>query len=133
MEKLIEDELNKFLLKIREKFEIKSVILFGSRARGDFLPYSDTDLIIIGDFKLDFFNRAYNLLILNESKYNFEIFCYTEEEFENMFLKGNALILDSIYEGVPLVGKSFFSSYKNRINEMIQKGLKRSRCTWVLL
>ncbi|TFG17393.1 MAG: hypothetical protein EU531_03410 [Promethearchaeota archaeon] len=47
----------------------------------------------------------------------FELFCYTEEEFENMFLKGNALILDSIHEGVALHGQSFFANYKDRMNE----------------
>ena len=133
MQKTIKDDLNQFISKIKKVVKIKCVILFGSRARGDYDPYSDVDLILIGDFKEKFLDRTFNLLILNESRFNFEIFCYTEGEFEKMFIKGNALILDAIYEGIPLDGKRFFESYKRKMNEMIQKGLKRSRCTWILL
>lgn len=133
MQKTIKEELNKFIAKVKTDVKIKCVILFGSRARGDFGPYSDVDLIFIGSFNRNFIERAYSLLILNESRFNFELFCYTEEEFEKMFISGNALILDAIYDGIPLEGFHFFESYKNRMNEMIQKGLKRSKCTWILL
>ena len=133
MKLMIKNELDNFISKIKNKKMIKSVILFGSRARGDYSPFSDVDLIIIGDFKKKFIMRAFDLLILNESRFNFEIFCYTEEEFEKMFVKGNALILDAIFEGIPLEGKNLFNLYKRRMNEMIQKGLKRSSCTWVLI
>jgi len=133
MKKEIEKELNHFISRLIKNFNLKCVILFGSQARGDYLPYSDIDLIIISDFNKDFFNRSRKFLFLNESRYNFEIFCYTEEEFEKMFIKGNALILDAIFEGRSLIGNSFFMKYKNKMNDMIQKGLKRSKCTWILL
>ncbi len=133
MQKTINEELNKFIAKVKRDVKIKCLILFGSRARGDFGPYSDVDLILIADFSKNFLERAYSLLILNESRFNFELFCYTEEEFEKMFTSGNALILDAIYDGIPLEGFHFFELYKNKMNEMIQKGLKRSSCTWILL
>ncbi len=129
----IKNEIYDFISKIKELINIKSVILFGSRARGDHSPYSDIDLIIVADFKERFMERAPKLLIFNESKFNFEIFCYTEEEFNKMFTNGNALILDAIYEGIALKGKSFFDVYKDRMNKMIQKGLRRSNCTWILI
>lgn len=83
-----------------------------------------------------FFNiykRSLKLALLNESRYNFELFCYTEEEFEMMFVKGNALIYDAIYEGKPLAGTPLFNKYKKRMNQMIQKGLSRSNCSWILI
>ncbi len=133
MKKEIEKELEHFISKIENYYNINCVILFGSQARGDYLPYSDIDLIIIADFKDEFFKRSLKLMLLNESRYNFELFCYTGEEFEMMFVKGNALIYDAIYEGKPLTGSHFFNKYKKRMNQMIQKGLSRSNCSWVLI
>ena len=115
------------------KYLKPDVILFGSQARGDFTPYSDVDLILIGDFKEKFMKRASKLLTYNKSNLNIEICCYTKKEFEKMFSDGNALILDAIYEGLPLKGDDFFKLYKSRFDEMIKKGLKRSNCTWILV
>jgi len=133
MKKEIEKELEHFISKLENHYNLNCVILFGSQARGDYLPYSDIDLIIIADFKDEFFKRSLKLTLLNESRYNFELFCYTEEEFEMMFVKGNALIYDAIYEGKPLAGSHFFNKYNKRMNQMIQKGLSRSNCSWVLI
>ncbi len=133
MKKEVKNELNSFIDKIKKSIEITCVILFGSQARGDYTRISDIDLIIIAGFNEDFFNRILNLTRLNKSRYNFELFCYTETEFSKMFARGNALILDSINEGIPLLGKSFFKIYKEKLNQLFQKGLKRSRCTWILV
>lgn len=133
MKEEIEKELEHFISKLENQYILNCVILFGSQARGDYLPYSDIDLIIIADFKDEFFKRSLKLTLLNESRYNFELFCYTEEEFDMMFVKGNALIYDAIYEGKPLVGSHLFNKYDKRMNKMIQKGLNRSNCSWVLI
>ncbi len=133
MKKEIEKELIHFVSKLKNHINLNCVILFGSQARGDYLPYSDIDLIIIADFKDEFFKRSLKLTLLNESRYNFELFCYTGEEFEMMFVKGNALIYDAIYEGKPLASTHLFNKYKKRMNHMIQKGLSRSNCSWILI
>ncbi|MHA1671732.1 MAG: nucleotidyltransferase domain-containing protein [Promethearchaeota archaeon] len=133
MKKEVQIELNSFIKKIEKTIEIACAILFGSQARGDYTQISDIDLIIIADFKEDFFNRILNLTRLNESGYNFELFCYTETEFKKMFERGNAFILDSINDGIPLVGESFFTCYKERLNQLFQRGLKKSKCTWILV
>ena len=133
MKKEIQNELNSFIYRIKKTIEMSCIILFGSQARGDYTQVSDIDLIIIADFKEDFFNRILNLTRLNESRYNFELFCYTETEFSKMFERGNALVLDSINEGIPLLGKSFFKIYKEKLNQLFRKGLKKSSCTWILV
>ena len=133
MKKEVQKELNSFIKKIKKTIEIKCVILFGSQARGDYSQVSDIDLIIIAEFKEDFFNRILNLTRLNKSRYNFELFCYTETEFNKMFERGNALVFDSINEGIPLLGESFFTRYKEKLNQLFQRGLKKSKCTWILV
>lgn len=133
LENTVNEIISEFISEINKIVKINCIILFGSQARGDFTPYSDVDLILIGDFKEKFMKRASKLLTYNKSNLNIEIFCYTKKEFEKMFSDGNALILDAIYEGLPLKGDDFFKLYKSRFDEMIKKGLKRSNCTWILV
>ena len=47
-----------FIAKVRTKYRITQAILFGSRARGDFLVDSDCDTIVVSpDFEGVFFSR----------------------------------------------------------------------------
>lgn len=112
--------------------ELDCVILFGSRARGDHTRKSDIDLIIVGDFQEKFIYRPLKLLEFNQTNHALELFCYTPQEFETMFLRGEVIILDALDEGIPLMGEFFFRSYKKRFDELVQEGLKRSRCSWIL-
>jgi len=58
--KLLRNEqnaLNEVLSMLIQKFPIKRVILFGSKARGDFDEYSDIDLLFVMDKVLDIKNE----------------------------------------------------------------------------
>ncbi|OYT27558.1 MAG: DNA polymerase subunit beta [Thermofilum sp. ex4484_82] len=39
--------LREYVEKISRKYPKSTIILFGSRARGDYLPYSDYDLVVV--------------------------------------------------------------------------------------
>ncbi|MEO2116781.1 MAG: nucleotidyltransferase domain-containing protein, partial [Methanocaldococcus sp.] len=45
-----DEKIRKFINKLKEKFKPYKIILFGSRARGDYLEESDYDLIIVSDY-----------------------------------------------------------------------------------
>ena len=60
MNSKVKNDLRSFVSKVKKKIKLKCMILFGSRARGDFSPFSDVDLIIIGDFKEEFLNSPYD-------------------------------------------------------------------------
>ena len=45
------NELKKFKNNIKDHQKVDKMILFGSRARGDYNKNSDVDIIIVGDFK----------------------------------------------------------------------------------
>ena len=49
----IKSEVIKYVKRLNKKFKVEKSILFGSRARDDYLDKSDVDLIIISK---DFFN-----------------------------------------------------------------------------
>ena len=43
-------QIEKHLISIANKYSIPKIVLYGSRARGDFMPQSDIDLAIYGEF-----------------------------------------------------------------------------------
>jgi len=61
---------------------VDQMILFGSRARGDWLLTSDADLVIVSpDFQgLRFADRSAEVLRHWRGRVDLEVFCYTPEE-----------------------------------------------------
>lgn len=78
------NKLKTFLQKIKKKFNIDKSILFGSRAREDWLKTSDIDLILVSkDFeKTNFKKRIREVLKYWNENLDLEVICYTPEEFE---------------------------------------------------
>jgi len=54
--------LKEVVERLRREFGAKAVVLFGSRARGDWKPWSDFDLLIIADFKEKYLDRVGRVL-----------------------------------------------------------------------
>ncbi len=130
--KMLIQKLKDFINEIKNNFGIRCAILFGSQARGDFLPYSDIDLIVIGNFKEKFINRGINIYKKFESNQSIDVFCYTPEEFETMFFKGVVSILDGLDEGICLFGEEFFDNYHTKLLKLKKLGLKKDPPIWIL-
>lgn len=77
-------DIKDFLDKIRSEFHPEIIILFGSRARGDYLKDSDYDLIIVSPYfdKVHFLDRIYMLLEFWDYDWDVDLLPYTPEEFE---------------------------------------------------
>ena len=92
--------------KNKNKFpEIKKVLLFGSRARGDWGLRSDADVLVIlkESQHTRFFDRIPRYLdLFSKVSLPVDVFPYTEEELERMKKKGNKLILRALKEGILL-------------------------------
>lgn len=73
-----------FAEKLRKKFNVQKIILFGSRARGDWLHTSDYDFIIVSpDFeKIGFLERPVQVLRKTKTYFAMDLLCYTPQEFE---------------------------------------------------
>ena len=71
--------LKHFIKKMKEFYKLECVILFGSQARGDFKPYSDIDLIIVGDFKEKFIERGKYFYEEHSYIIGMDAFCYTSQ------------------------------------------------------
>ena len=97
--------VREFARKISKHLDVKKVILFGSRARGDSLKHSDFDVIVISkDFeKIPFSRRA--IILYDDWKHDIslEVLCYTPEEFKEK--KGQiSIIKEVIKEGIEIIG-----------------------------
>jgi len=77
-------ELQGFIKRVKAKYIGCKIILFGSRARGDFLADSDYDFIIISErFEgTKFAERIERIQALWKGHLDIEPLCYTPAEFD---------------------------------------------------
>ncbi|MDH5806808.1 MAG: nucleotidyltransferase domain-containing protein [Candidatus Methanomethylicaceae archaeon] len=132
-EQLKNEELLKVVKKILEKFHVDVIILFGSRARGDYKPWSDYDILIIANFKEKYLDRIAEILeLLNEIKITIEPHPYTLKEAIEMLKKGNPIIVDAISEGLILYEGEGLKELLKVYEELLKKGLKKSEVSIIL-
>ncbi|HDI31835.1 MAG TPA: nucleotidyltransferase domain-containing protein [Thermofilum sp.] len=125
--------LKEVIGKIQAKYKIHAILLFGSRARGDYMPWSDYDLLIIGEFKERYLERIGNLLeLVKELSIEIEPHPYTFKEALNMLKKGNPIIIDAIEEGKLLYKDDKFDKLLEEYEKLKRRGLTRSDTSIVL-
>jgi len=127
------DVLKEVVERLVRKLGVKAIILFGSRARGDWLPWSDYDLLVIADFKEKYLDRLRRILeIVSDVPVNIEPHPYTLEEATEMLRRGNPTIVDALEEGIVLYASKDLEVLKKIYKEMKRRGLKRSNTTIIL-
>jgi len=92
-----------FARRLREEVGATTVILFGSRARGDSLRESDYDFVVVSErFEgMPFFQRPVDLYRLWQGKPGAELLCYTPEEFERK-RRQITIVREAVREGIEL-------------------------------
>jgi len=97
------EEIADFLKLVEQRFRPKLVILFGSRARGDYLKHSDYDIIIVSDsFEgIHFLDRLTMLFELWDYDYDLDILAYTPKEFEEK-RREIGVVHDAMKEGIEI-------------------------------
>lgn len=109
--------------------ELVSIVLFGSRARGEGTGRSDWDIFILAEdlpehpFERQFFLRE---MVPKEFPFQISILPKTKEEFEKDFL---SIYLDIAMDGIILFDRDHYIQKKlQKIKAIIQEaGLKRTR------
>jgi len=125
----VSDELREYVERVSRRVRLHAAILFGSRARGDHGPWSDYDLLLIGDFKEPYLDRLKTLLDLTEGiRIPIELHPYTLEEALKMLERGNPSIVDAVEEGKPILVREGWEKILERYRSMKRRGkLKRTR------
>ena len=123
------DELREYVERVSRRVRLHAAILFGSRARGDHGPWSDYDLLLIGDFKEPYLDRLKTLLDLTEGiRIPIELHPYTLEEALKMLERGNPSIVDAVEEGEPILVGEGWEEILEKYRSMKRRGkLKRTR------
>ena len=83
------NELKKFKKRVDSQVGIDKMLLFGSRAKGNYKKNSDFDILFVSDkFKRVRWEKRELMLYpywdFNEIQQGFDFLCYTPEEFEKM-------------------------------------------------
>ena len=123
------DELREYVERVSRRVRLHAAILFGSRARGDHGPWSDYDLLLIGDFKEPYLDRLKTLLDLTQGiRIPIEPHPYTLEEALKMLERGNPSIVDAVEEGEPILVGEGWEEILEKYRSMKRRGkLKRTR------
>jgi len=99
--------LKKFVKAVEQRFKPDKIILFGSRARGDFLEDSDYDILIVADYfsKMLYPQRVTEALEELKDPLDVELICLTPEEFSKKS-KQITIIAEAVREGKELLAKA---------------------------
>ena len=97
------DEIIKEIVERLKKVpEVKKIIMFGSRARGDYSEESDIDLLVIGDFEGRIIDRQMKLdavLWKIHLQVPMDIFPLKEDELKKLLEAGSFFWNEVISEG----------------------------------
>lgn len=104
MGEIKDKKVKTFLMKLKKYFKPEKVILFGSRARKDYLKDSDYDFLIVSkEFeKYDFLERITQVIKKCKAYFAMDILCYTPKEF-NKKRKQIGIVSSAIKEGKNLI------------------------------
>ncbi len=121
-------ELKEVIKRLQKKYRLHAILLFGSRARGDWGPWSDYDLLIIADFKEKYLDRIDDILkLLKDIRLPIEPHPYTLKEALEMLRKGNPTIVDALEEGILLFKGNGYKLLWETYNQLKKRGLRRTR------
>jgi len=102
----VKEWIDRFLAVISDKYSAEKVLLFGSRARGDYLINSDVDMIIVSKkFEgVNWLKRLRDVSVEWKGLVLLEAICYTPEEFEEK-KKEIGIVSEAVKEGIELIAK----------------------------
>jgi len=123
------DLVRRYVELVSKTVKLYAAILFGSYARGDYGPWSDADLLLIGEFNAPYLERLRMLIDLSKDiPIAIEPHPYTVDEALSMLEKGSPTIVDALEEGLIILKREKFERILERYREMKRRGkLKRSR------
>jgi predicted nucleotidyltransferase len=125
-------KLKPFCERLKGLLDDPVVLLYGSAALGENMPWSDVDLIVIADFEKPFLERLEELALLNDTGLQLEVLGYTPDEFMEMLDVLNAGAIEAVESGIPIVPGSLFPELKRKLMELKKLGLTKTRCTYLL-
>ncbi len=99
----VEEALREYLGDLAARHpELERAVVFGSFARGDAVPSSDVDLLLVLDrSELSFLHRI-PIYMPSRFPVGVDVFPYTRGELEDMLAEGNGFVASALEEGTEL-------------------------------
>jgi len=97
--------IDNLIKKLKESYKPELIMLFGSRARGDFFEESDLDLLIVKNTKKRPLWRRVDVRKILSTEMPLDVMVYTPDEFEALKKAGGAFIKEVLKEGEILYEK----------------------------
>ncbi len=82
--------------------EIEQILLFGSLARGEAVPGSDADLLVILSSTTQPFLERIAHYLPTGLPLGIDVFPYTQDEIDRMLAAGNHFVIQAFREGIAL-------------------------------
>lgn len=123
-DKAVKARLNDFVERLRRRFSVTSIVLIGSRARGDALETSDVDLLIVSnDFEgLSYLERLHQATRDWMPPPSLEVFTHTEAEVRERSTTLTLHILEALDRGVILFDTGFFRALRREFKAKMRQG-----------
>ncbi|NJD78111.1 MAG: nucleotidyltransferase domain-containing protein [Candidatus Methanoperedens sp.] len=125
--------IKEYLEKVKSR--VTGVLLFGSVARREELPFpqSDIDMIVVAkDLPSDFFKRAELVRKIEDCPSLLQSIWMTEEEFISQLKAGAGYLLDAIYEGRIIYDTGFLRRIIPQAKSELEiQGIRRVGRAWV--
>ncbi len=113
-------------------YDPDAIILFGSVARNAQKPHSDIDILVIGgNLPSNHRDRFRQLMRLRPPLAPIELQSFTRVEWEAMIKGKHVTVLEALKDGKALYGATLFSEWRQQFQRWIDRGLRRTDCTWV--
>jgi predicted nucleotidyltransferase len=125
-------KLAPFCERLSRLYQEPVVLLCGSTALAENMPWSDIDLIVIAGFDKPFAERLEELALLNDTGLGLEFLGYTPEEFLQMLDRLNPGAIEALEFGIPIMSGKLFFEMRQKLAELEKLGLTKTRCTYFL-
>jgi len=126
-------ELQSYCSRLTHSYDQPAVILSGSTAVEEDMPWSDVDLIVIADFKKPFLERLEELAPPLDSHFNFEVIGYTPQEFIYMLDRLDIKAIEAVEQGIPVISNPpLLGELKRKLDQLKSGGLMKTNCTYRL-
>ncbi|MEO3993122.1 MAG: nucleotidyltransferase domain-containing protein [Desulfurococcaceae archaeon TW002] len=127
------EELLEAVKKIVSNYRVDALIFFGSRARRNYKPWSDYDILITADFKEKYLDRIGKILdLLSDLKIYVEPHPYTFDKAIEIFKKENPTIVDALSEGLVLYTGEKFKELLKHYEELLKRGLRKTETSAII-
>jgi len=99
----MDEKVKIFANRLKKNFDVERLILFGSRARDDWLHSSDYDFIIVSkDFEgMHFLDRPVQVVLKTKAYFAADLLCYTPTEFEKK-RRQIGIVSEALKEGIEI-------------------------------